>query len=247
MTWQVFQEAITTSWEDVITRVINFIPELVGAVVILVIGWIVAVLLDRLFDRILRSIGLQDLFEKIKAEELVKRTGIELDATALLGRLVKWIILLIAFLAAADILGLARVAEFFGDILAYIPNVIVAVAILVVASVLATFLAEVVKASLRAGRLAYSSFLGELVRWAIWIFAILVALYQLGVATGMIATLFTGLVAMLAIAGGLAFGLGGQDQARELLEKVREGVRSKEPTEEEEQELEGIEQDEIEL
>jgi len=247
MTWQSFQDAIALSWNDVINRVIGFIPELVAAVVILIVGWAVGILMDRLFDRVLRSVGLQDLFDRIRLEELIKKSGVSLDTTALIGRLVKWVVLLIAFLAAADVLGLNQVADFFNQILAYVPNVAVAAAILVIASILAGFLAEVVKGSLRAGRLGYANFLGEVVRWAIWIFAVLVALYQLGVAAPLIATIFTGLVAMMAIAGGLAFGLGGQDQAREVLESLRECLKDKQPKEEKDTGEEEMGQEEIEL
>ncbi len=228
MTWQNVQDAVVASWEEVISRLISFIPNLVAAIVILVVGWIVAILLDRLFDRILRSIGLQDLFESIKLEDLVSRTGIELDTTALLGRMVKWIVLIVAFLASAEVLGLESVAGFFDAILAYVPNVIVAVAVLVIAAVLAQFLAEVVRGSLRAGNLGYADFLSGVVRWSIWVFAILIALNQLGVARELIQTLFTGFVAMVAIAGGLAFGLGGQDYAQDLIESIKEGVSEKE-------------------
>lgn len=246
MTWQDVQDAIVASWQEVIDRLINFIPNLVGAIVILIIGWIIGVLLDRLFDRILRSVGLQDLFESIKVEDLVKRTKIEMDTTALFGRLAKWVVLVVAFLAAAEVLGLESVAGFFNIILAYVPNVIVAVAILIIAAVLASFLSEVVKGSIRAGNLGYASLLGEVVRWAIWVFAILVALNQLGVATTLIQTLFTGFVAMVAIAGGLAFGLGGQEQAKNLIEQIREGIVSGQESDEEESEITEAEE-EIEL
>jgi small-conductance mechanosensitive channel len=243
MTWQNVQDAVVASWEEVISRLISFIPNLVAAIVILVVGWIVAILLDRLFDRILRSIGLQDLFESIKLEDLVSRTGIELDTTALLGRMVKWIVLIVAFLASAEVLGLESVAGFFDAILAYVPNVIVAVAVLVIAAVLAQFLAEVVRGSLRAGNLGYADFLSGVVRWSIWVFAILIALNQLGVARELIQTLFTGFVAMVAIAGGLAFGLGGQDHAQNVIESIKKGVSEKEEADFEE----GTEEEEIEL
>ncbi len=247
MTWQDVQDAIVASWEEVITRIINFIPSLLAAIVILVVGWIVGVLLDRLFDRILRSVGLQDLFESIKVEDLVSKTGIELDTTALLGKLVKWIVLIIAFLASAEVLGLESVAGFFDAILAYVPNVIVSVAVLIIAAVLAQFLAEVVRGSLKAGNLGYADFLSEVVRWAIWVFAILIALNQLGVARELIQTIFTGFVAMVAIAGGLAFGLGGQDHAQELIENVKDGISSGEEMMEEEPGMMEEDEEEIEL
>jgi small-conductance mechanosensitive channel len=246
MTWQNVLDAISVAWEDVIQRIIGFIPEIVAAIVILIVGWIIAILLDRLVDRVLRSVGLQDLFDKIRLENVIKRSGVGFDTTALLGRLLKWVVLLIAFLAATDVLGLDQVAIFFNQILAYVPNVVVSVAVLIMAAVLASFLANVVKGGLQAGSLGYASFLGEVVRWAIWIFAILIVLYQLGIAAPLIATIFTGVVALFAIAGGLAFGLGGQDQAREVLENLREGIRSEEPDMEDDMDDE-IEQEEIEL
>jgi len=245
MTWQDVQDAIVVSWEEVITRIVNFIPNLVAAIVILVVGWIVGVLLDRLFDRILRSVGLQDLFESIKLEDLVSKTGIEMDTTALLGKLIKWVVLIIVFLASAEVLGLESVAGFFDAILAYVPNVIVSVAVLIIAAVLAQFLAEVVRGSLRAGNLGYVDFLSEVVRWAIWVFAILIALNQLGVARELIQTLFTGFVAMIAIAGGLAFGLGGQDHAQELIENIKNGISGGEEMEDDQPAM--MDEEEIEL
>lgn len=213
--------AVTDAVNDVIARLANFLPNLVGAVLILIVGWVVAVVLEQLVEKVLRMINVQRLFERARIEDLVQKTGSKRDTVGLLSSLVKWIIYLAAFMAAADVLSLDAITSFLNQVLAYAPNVIASVAILLVGGILAQFLSEVVRGAVSAASLSYAGFLSGLTRWSIWIFAILTALFQLGVAQAIIQTLFTGLVAALAIAIGLAFGLGGQKSAADVLEKVR--------------------------
>ncbi|MCX6811108.1 MAG: hypothetical protein NT039_00210 [Candidatus Berkelbacteria bacterium] len=235
-----WKDALSSSSSNVLDRIVNFLPNLLGAVIVLVVGWLLAVLLEKLLNRVLKLIGLQKLFEIVKIEAIVKRAKFSLDSVGIISALVKWIILIITFLTAADVLGLHQVADFFAVILGYVPNVIAAAAIVLIGAVLAHFLADVVRGSTEAGGLAYSSFLAKLTSWAIWIFAILAALVQLGIAHDLIRTLFTGVVALLAIAGGLAFGLGGQDAAKRVIAKLESDLKKKsaevekeEPAEEE--------------
>lgn len=213
--------AVSNSINNVMVRLANFVPNLIGTVIILIIGWLVALLLEQVVDRVLRMLNLQRLFERARLEELIRKTGSSRDTIGLIAGLIKWIIYLATFLAAADVLELGGVTDFLNQALAYTPNVIAAVAIVLIGGILAQFLAEVVRGAVSAANLGYAGFLGGLTRWAIWIFAILTALFQLGVASAIIQTLFTGLVAALAIAAGLAFGLGGQKTAADLLDKVR--------------------------
>lgn len=218
---ELWGNAISTSVNDVLIRLADFIPNLVGAVLILIVGWLIAMLLENLVDRVLRIINIPRLFERARVEDLVKRTGTSRDTVGLLAGLVKWIVYIATFLAAADVLGLEGVSDFLNKVLAYTPSVVAAVAIILVGGILAQFLAEVVRGAVSAANLGYASFLGGVTRWSIWIFAILTALFQLGVAAPIIQTLFTGLVAAFSIAIGLAFGLGGQKTAADVLEKVR--------------------------
>lgn len=218
---QNWSNAVTVSVNNVLNRLVNFLPNLIGAILILIVGWLVALLLEQIVDRVLRMINLPRLFERARVEDLVKRTGSRRDTVGLLAGLVKWIVYLATFLAAADVLQLEGVTDFLNRALAYTPNVIAGVAIILVGGILAQFLAEVVRGAVSAANLGYAAFLGGVTRWSIWIFAILTALFQLGVASAIIQTLFTGLVAALAIAAGLAFGLGGQKTAADVLEKVR--------------------------
>lgn len=216
-----FNLAVTESLQDVVTRVVTFIPNLVGAAIILVLGWIVAALLEWAVDNVIRAVGLQTLFERVKVEDVVKKTEAKKDTTGLIAAVVKWIILLVAFIAAADSLNLPQVSEFLNNILAYVPNVVAAAAILIIGAIFAHFMAKVVAGVTMASRLEFAELASSTTRYAILVFTVLAALSQLGIATAFLQTLFTGFVAALAIAGGLAFGLGGQGAAKEWLEKFR--------------------------
>jgi len=213
------------SWTNVWDRFVNFIPNLVGAAIILVLGWIVGMIVAMLIDRLFRVIGLQTLFEKAKVEDILKKADAKKDATAMLASVAKWIIYLVAFVAAANTLLLPDVANFLGRILAFVPVAVAAGAILLIGVVLANFLSNVVKGSVMAANLGSADMIAAIVRYSVFIFAFLAALAQLGIAGSLINILFIGLVAFLAIAGGLAFGLGGKDAAEEWLETFKKQLK----------------------
>lgn len=217
--------SVADTWAVLWDKLINFLPLLVGAVLILIIGWLVGWALGLLVDRVLRAISLPALFETVKIEALLKKAEIGVDTTALLAGLVRWIIYIVAFIAAAQVLNLPTVAAFFDQILGYLPQVVAAAAILLIGAVAAHFFEKVVSGSVKAAGLRHATSTGALVRYSVLVFAFLAALAQLGVATPLIQTLFTGFVALLAIAGGLSFGLGGQGLAKELLEKLRKEAK----------------------
>lgn len=212
------------AFSDITNRVVTFIPNILGAVIVLIIGWIVGALLEWAVENVLRATGLQTLFERVKIEEIVKKTESKKDTSGLIGSVVKWVILLVSFIAAADILQLTPVREFFNSVLAYVPSVVAAAAILLIGAILAHFLARVIESSVKASSLSFGSTAASITKYAILIFTVIAALSQLGVATPFLQTLFTGLVAMIAIAGGLSFGLGGQGAAKDAIEKVRREV-----------------------
>lgn len=222
-----WKDALLDQSDNVFERITNFFPNLLGAVLILVIGWLVAVILQKIVDKALRLIGVQKLLELVKIEEVVKRGKFKIDSVGIISAFVKWIVLIVTFLAAADILNLPQVVDFFAVLLGFVPSVIAAAAIVLLGAVLAKFLGDVVRGSSQAGRLAYSNVLASVTVWAVWVFALLAALVQLGVAAELIRTLFTGFVALAAIAGGLAFGLGGQNAAKRLIAKLEKDLKSK--------------------
>ena len=227
MTFQEYTLTISDALTEIVNRVIGFIPSMVGAIVILIVGWVVASLLEWAVENILRAVGLQTLFEKAKIEEIVKKTESKKDTSGLIGAVVKWVLMLVALIAAADVLGMTQVSSFLDSVLAYTPSVVAASAILIIGAIFAHFMASVVRSSVTVAKLAFAELASSLVKYAILVFSFLAALSQLGIASGLIQTLFTGLVAMFAIAGGLAFGLGGQGTAKELVEKIRKEAEIK--------------------
>lgn len=201
---------------------IAFIPVLVGAIVVFIIGLIVAAGLERLVERIIFYLKLDTLLKNIGLEVYVQRAGIRLNAGRFLGRLVYWFVFVAFLLATTDILGLTSFSEFLRGVLAYFPNVVIAVLIMLATFIVANFLRNLVKVSVASAQLHSGKFLSSLTWWAVVIFGLLAALIQLEVAVSVINTLLTGLVAMLALAGGLAFGLGGRDAASRAIERLKE-------------------------
>lgn len=217
----VSSEAWLTIWE----RFINFLPNMIGAIVIIVIGWLVGMALATVVDRLFRLVGLQALFEKAKVEDVLKKANSEKDATALIASAVQWIVYLVALIAASNALKLTAVADFLNSILTYVPQVVIAVIIVLIGLVLAHFLSAVVKGSIKSAELGFGDTASLIVRYSVITFTVLAALAQLGIAENMINTLFIGLVVFLALAGGLAFGLGGQKAAAECIENIKKELK----------------------
>lgn len=225
---QTWGEVFITSMQTLWAGVVGFVPQFMFAVLIFIIGWVIAVALGRLVEQIIRALKIDMALESLGGKELASRAGIRLNAGAFIGGLVRWFFIVVFLMAAVDVLGLREVTAFLRDIvLLYIPNVIVAAIILVAAALLADVTQRTVRGSAQAAGLPSAAFLGGITRWAIWVFAILTALYQLGVAGPLVQTLFTGFIAMVAIAGGLAFGLGGKDAAARFIEKLRSDISHK--------------------
>lgn len=221
-----YSSALSESLRDLYARFINFLPNFLVAIIILVVGWIVAVFVAKLIKQVLHSLKLDEIGDKLGLDELSVRTGVKLSVSGAIAWLVKWFLLLAVFLAASDILGLDKVSEFFNQVLIYIPNVVAAAAILLVGTLVANFLAKLVRHSVQAAGLASADLLAAVTQWSVMIFTILATMDQLKVAQAFVQTLFTGVVAMLAIAGGLAFGLGGRDHATKVLNKVERDIKS---------------------
>jgi hypothetical protein len=221
-----------TTWADVLNQslqslfwgLVQFVPNLLVAIIIFVIGWLVGAGLGRLVAQVIASIKVDQALRSAGVEKVVERAGFKLNSGKFLGELVKWFFIIVFLVASLDVLGLTDVTAFLrGVVLTYIPQVIVAVLILLVAAVIAEAADRVVAGSARAAGLKAAGLLGTLARWAIWVFAILAALDRLGISP-LVQTLFTGVVVALALAFGLAFGLGGQQAASRYIERVRDEI-----------------------
>ncbi|TAL49429.1 hypothetical protein EPN83_00785 [Patescibacteria group bacterium] len=218
-TWR---DVLTASFQDLWGGIAQIVPNLVVAIIIFVLGWVVGTIVGRVIQQLFRSIRIDEALKKTGADEILHRGGLSLNSGGFVGGLVKWFIIIVFLIAAFDVLGLSQVNTFLREVvLAYLPRVIVAVLVLLVGGVLGEVMQRVVVSSARAAEIRASAMLGAITRWAIWIFAFLAALVQLGVAAAFSQTLFTGFVIALALALGLAFGLGGQEAAADFIRKMR--------------------------
>lgn len=204
---------------------LNFIPALIGAIIVFVIGWFIALGIGRLVSEILVRLRFNKLFEKSDWQEALAKADLKVDPAGFIGAIVKWVLVIVFLLAAVEILGFVQFADLLKRVLGYLDNVIIAALIFVVAVIVADILEKIVVAAVQRIRVGYAHLAGAIVKWAIWIFAILIILHQLGIAPPLIQILFTGLIATLVIGLGLAFGLGGKDVAREVLEDLRRRVK----------------------
>lgn len=199
----------------------NFVPNLVAGTIVLLVGIIIA--------SILKQIVL-GLFRALKIENFLKRYGVpeareEFSWSNILAEIVRWFVIIIFLLPTADIWGLPRVVTILNEFLLYIPNVFVAAIIGVVGFVLGSLSHDLILASVKGVSSNSANKIASVTRWAVNVFVILAVLNQLGVATDLVRILFTGFVAMLAIAGGIAFGLGGQGSAKEVVEGLRNKLK----------------------
>jgi len=219
--------ALQQSFYNLLWNTVNFLPMLLLAVIVFVVGWFIAVWLGWVISEAIRALRVDHALRTAGIDDVVSRAGYRLDAGVFVGSLIKWFVILVFLIATLQILGLTQVTFFLQQIvIGYLPNVIIAVLILLAGAVIAQVAEGVVTGSARAAGIAAAGFVGTMTRWAIWIFAVLAALSQLQIAQAILQTLFTGVVVALALAFGLSFGLGGQEAAARFIEKTREEMRS---------------------
>ncbi|MDD2657795.1 MAG: hypothetical protein PHD04_04030 [Candidatus Pacebacteria bacterium] len=225
---------VFTTWADVLSQsfqnlfygLVAFIPNLVVAIIIFIVGWLVGVGLGRVVAQIVNSLRIDQALRSTGIERLLARAGFELSSGRFLGFLVKWFFIIVFLVAALDVLHLSTVNLFISEVvLGYLPQVIVAVLILLVAAVVAEAAGDVVTGSAKAASLRSAGFIGKVARYAIWIFALLAAMAQLNVATAFVQTLFTGVVIAVSLGVGLAFGLGGQASAARYLDHLQSEIK----------------------
>lgn len=217
MTTDIVVESFNNLW----VKFIDFLPTLILAIVLLFIGFLLAWLFDAIARKILRVLHIETIFEKVGLKGLFEKAGLKFSFTRIFGTVVYWFVLIVFLAAIAEILKLTQIQDFMSKLVAYLPNVVAAVVILVIGLLVANLLSSVVRDTTKAANLKRAEFLASLTKWSIFIFALIAALVQLKIAPELLKIFFTGLIAMLAIAGGLAFGLGGKDAARELIDRLK--------------------------
>ncbi len=200
-------------------RFFGAIPNILGALILLVIGWIIAGAVAALVTKLCRSIHVDTVADRVGVNGFLQQSGTKLRASNILGEIVKWVIRLVFVEMAAEQLGMPQISLIINQILGFIPNIIVAMVILGVGAFLGQLLASIVRGAASEARIGNPTLLAKLTSGAVLAFAIIAALNELNVAPIVVNTLFIGLVASLALALGLAFGLGGRDTAARLTEQ----------------------------
>src|SRR5215210_7177111 len=191
-----------------------FVPQLIGAIIILIIGYIVARILQSVVARLLQAIGFDRWMERGGIKQFFDRAQTRETPATVLGKLVFWFVFIIAITMAADALGIRQVSEVLAQLIAYIPSIIAAILILVLAALLANFLAGIVRGA------TGSDLLASIARYAIIVYAAFAAITQLGIAVQLTAPTFLIILGAVALAAALAFGIGGREVARDILEKA---------------------------
>lgn len=220
---QTWNEAITASLQNFWNQIISFVPSLLAAIVVLVLGLILSQVLSKLAKRLVELTKVDGLLHKIDSVKKLEEVGLKVSISNLISWIVKWFFIIVTLTAVVDIMHLTEVTRFLQDVARYIPNVVVAVIILAIGLVVGQFVHDVVEKSAKASHLTAhtSHMLSSIAKWSLVIFALMASLTQLQVATELIQILFTGLVAMLALALGLSFGLGGKEHASKWLDQMK--------------------------
>jgi len=218
MTWgDVFNASLQSLWWGFV----QFAPKLVIAVLFFIIGWVLGSIVAKALEQVFAALKVDRLFASVGADGFFRKAGMNLNTGHFIGELVKWFIVIVFLLPSLSLVGLDSISFFLREVvLGYLPKVVVAAFILVIATFLAHALSRVVTASARTVSLTSANMLGAIAKYAVWIFAFIMALGELGIAEYYMNVLFTGIIAMVSIAGALAFGLGGRDAAARFIEKV---------------------------
>lgn len=210
--------AIMTSLTAALSLFLAAIPRVIGFIVILIIGWLISGVLAAAVVALLRAVRFNDLAQRSGLSGFVQNMGIRRDAAGVLADIVKWFVRLIVLVVAFDALGLPAVSAVFQQFLLWIPNLVVAVVILVIAGLAANALADLIRGATAQAGFSNPDLLATITRVAVWTFGIVVAVNQIGIAQTLVNTLFMGLIGALALAAGLAFGLGGRETAARIVD-----------------------------
>ncbi|HCI80928.1 MAG TPA: small-conductance mechanosensitive ion channel [Ktedonobacter sp.] len=216
--------AVISSFAAALALLFTFIPRLVGFLIILLVGWLVATALEKALTFLLRKFGFDRIATRIGLTRMEQSMGLKMDAAGILGKIVYWFVFLIFLVPAVNALELTSVSNILNTIIAFIPNVFVAILILFLGTLAATFVADIVRGALSRTSIGNPSLLANLARYAIIGFAALIAIEQLGIGQSLLNILFTAIVGALALAFGLAFGLGGRESAQRLLNRSESTV-----------------------
>ena len=206
---------------QMLTKILAYLPILLGALAILIVGWIIAKAIRRTIDWLLKLVRFDTLADKAGVSEILRKGDLKISAREVVSGIVYWLIIIMVLVMAVDALGLPKASDVLAGLFAYVPNVIAALLVLVVAMFLASFVSGIVRTAAGNANLPKPEIFASISRWAIIIFAATVSLEQLGIASLLVTTTFNIILGGICLALALAFGLGGKDVAAKYLEELK--------------------------
>lgn len=219
-------QQILDTLSGILASIVAFVPNLLAAVVILIVGWLIAVVLRNLTDRALESVGFDNLIQRGKVRERMEQTGQSFDPSSIVASIVYWAVLITTFLLAANALGLTAISELLTRLVVFLPLVLVAIVVVAIAVAIAEIAYEGIMASI-GERVEGASVIASVARWAIIAFGIFAALSQLQVAPAIVNTLFIAIIGSVAVAFAISFGLGNVELARDVTRNWYNKTRGK--------------------
>ena len=207
---------------QMLTKIMAYLPVLLGALVILIVGWIVAKAIKRLFDWLLKLVRFDTLADKAGISEILRKGDLKISAREVVSSIVYWLIIIMVLVMTVDALGLPKASDILASLFAYVPKVIAALLVLIVAMFLASFVSGIVSTAAGNAKLPKPEILAGISRWAIIIFAVTISLEQLGIAPLLVTATFNIILGGIVLALALAFGLGGKDAAAKYLEELKQ-------------------------
>ncbi len=221
-------DVFSTSLQGLWYGFVNFVPNLIIAIIVFIIGWVVGSVVEKALANVIGALKLDRLFQSAGVSDILAKADMKLSVGGFIGGIVKWFIVIVFLMTSLEVIGLTQVNEFLREVvLRYLPQVIIAALVLVLATVISDAMRRIITGGAKAANVRSANMLGTIAHYAIWTFALIIALSQLGVAPQFMQILFTGIIAMLAIAGGLAFGLGGKEAASKAIDRVKDQMSSR--------------------
>ncbi|MFA5932215.1 MAG: hypothetical protein WC793_02450 [Candidatus Paceibacterota bacterium] len=224
--WTTWGDVFNTSLQSLWYGFVQFAPRLVVAIVFFIVGWVLGSLLSKAIEQVFSSLKIDSLFKSIGAENFFRKAGVNLNSGYFIGEIVKWFVIIVFLLPSLNLVGLYDVSSFLStSVLGFLPQVVIAAFVLIIAAVVSEGLSKTVLATAKAMNLKAANMLATVAKYAVWVFAFIIALGKLGLGDYM-NILFSGIIAMLALGSAIAFGLGGKDHAAHFLSKISEEVHN---------------------
>ncbi|OGZ70168.1 MAG: hypothetical protein A2980_00595 [Candidatus Staskawiczbacteria bacterium RIFCSPLOWO2_01_FULL_33_13] len=210
---------------------VSFVAKLLLAIIVLVLGYLISIGIGKIIAEILKSIHFNKLFEKEGWHKALQKANVDVDPSEFIGAIFKWVFVILSLLLAVDILDLAQFGMILTQVLNYLPNVVVAALIFVVAVIISDIVEKIIRITVERMKISHGYLAASITKWAIWIFTLFLILEQLLPNSDLIKTLYMaivyGIVGAVALGVAIAIGLGGKDSASEIISDIKRKIQQK--------------------